>query len=140
MDVFISYSRSDSDVADKLYEELTAHGKRVWYDKHNLTDGGNFMDEIRKAIRTAKYFIPILTDNITKEKDNPHVYRNEWDTAVTVAISMGRTFIIPLAQEGFEFYKAAIPEKIQEHNAIFYPENESIDSIAEKIIHKMNQD
>ena len=55
MDVFISYSRSDTQVAEQLYKALTAQGKRVWYDKYNLTDGGLFMDEIRKAIKTAKY-------------------------------------------------------------------------------------
>jgi hypothetical protein len=140
MDVFISYSRSDSDVAEKLYKILTAQGKRVWYDKNNLTDGGNFMDEIRKAIRTTKYFIPILSQNIMTERKESHVYRNEWDLAIEVAISMGRTYIIPLAEEGFDFYKAAIPERLQQHNAIFYNKNELLDSVAQKIIHKMNQD
>lgn len=140
MDVFISYSRSDSEIAEKLYETLTAQGKRVWYDKNNLTDGGNFMDEIRKAIRTAKYFVPILSDNITKEKGDSHVYRNEWDTAIDVAISMGRTYIIPLAEKGFDFYKAAIPGKMQQHNAIFFSMSESIEAVSEKIIHKMNED
>ncbi len=140
MDVFISYSRSDSEIAERLYNILTAQGKRVWYDKKNLTDGGNFMDEIRKAIRTAKYFVPILSENITKEKGDSHVYRNEWDTAIDVAISMGRTYIIPLAAEGFDFYKAAIPEKMQQHNAIFFSTDENIEAVAENIIHKMNED
>lgn len=140
MDVFISYSRSDTQVAEQLYKALTAQGKRVWYDKYNLTDGGLFMDEIRKAIKTAKYFVPILTPNIEKEKRESHVYRNEWDTAIEVAISMGRTYIIPLADSNFDFYKAAIPERMQQHNAIFYSGEEGIEVIAEKIIHRMNQD
>lgn len=140
MDVFISYSRSDSSIAEKLYEKLTAQGKRVWYDKKNLTEGGAFMDEIHKAIRTAKYFIPILSNNITKEKGEPHVYRNEWDWAIEVAISMGRTYIIPLSENGFDFYKAAIPDKLQQHNAIFYQKEEDFETVANKIIHKMNQD
>lgn len=140
MDVFISYSRSDSEIAEKLYETLTAQGKRVWYDRNNLTDGSNFMDEIRKAIRTAKYFVPILSENITKEKGDSHVYRNEWDTAIDVAISMGRTYIIPLAEKGFDFYKAAIPDKMQQHNAIFFSTSESIEIVSERIIHKMNED
>lgn len=140
MDVFISYSRSDSNIAEKLYDALTKQGKRVWYDKHNLTEGGNFMEEIKKAIRTAKYFLPILSDNITREKDFSHVYRNEWDIAIEVAISMGRTYIIPLAEIGFEFYRAAIPDKMQQHNAIFFSKDEDISGIVEKIIHKMNQD
>lgn len=140
IDVFISYSRSDSDVAERLYESLTAQGKRVWYDKHNLTDGGNFMEEIRKAIRTAKYFVPILSHNVTEEKDFSHVYRNEWDTAIEVAISMGRTYMIPLAEQGFDFYRAAIPDKMQQHNAVFYSKDNDMTDAIEKIIHKMNQD
>ncbi|MCM1450033.1 MAG: toll/interleukin-1 receptor domain-containing protein [Clostridiales bacterium] len=139
-DIFISYSRQDSTIAEKLYTALTAQGKRVWYDRNNLTDGSNFMDEIKKAIRTSKYFIPILTPNITKEKDDSHVYRNEWDTAIEVAISMGRTFIIPLAVNGFDFYKAAIPDKLQQHNALFFSDQDDVDSVANRIIHKMNQD
>ncbi len=140
MDVFISYSRSDSDIAERLYDVLTEQGKRVWYDKHNLTEGGNFMEEIKKAIRTTKYFIPILSNNITKEKDYSHVYRNEWDTAIEVAISMGRTYIIPLAENGFDFYRASIPDKMQQHNAIFFSRDDDMSVVIEKIIHKMNQD
>lgn len=140
MDVFISYSRSDSDVAEKLYEALTSQGKRVWYDRRNLTDGGDFMEEIRKAIRTAKYFVPILSENIEKEKDESHVYRNEWDTAIEVAISMGRTYIIPLAENGFDFYKAPLPERLRQHNAIFFSRGGSLEDVANKIIHKMNED
>ena len=140
VDVFISYSRSDCEIAEKLYKTLTAQGKHVWFDKNNLTDGCDFMDEIRKAIRTAKYFVPIFSDNIIKEKGESHVYRNEWDTAIDVAISMGRTYIIPLAEDGFDFYKAAIPEKIQLHNALFFSKNESMDSVADRIIHKMNEE
>lgn len=139
MDVFISYSRSDSDVAEKLYEALTSQGKRVWYDKRNLTAGGNFMEEIRKAIRTAKYFVPILSKNLEKEKDDSHVYRNEWDTAIEVAISMGRTYIIPLAEKEFDFYKASLPERLQQHNAIFFS-RDNIEDVANEIIHKMNED
>lgn len=140
VDVFISYSRTDSAVAEALYEKLTAQGKRVWYDKNNLTEGGEFMEEIRKAIRTAKYFIPILSENITKEKNESHVYRNEWNLAIDVAISMGRTYIIPVSEEGFDFYRAAIPEKMQQHNALSYTAGEDMTAVAERIIHKMNQD
>jgi len=139
-DVFISYSRADSDIAEKLYEALTAQGIRVWYDRQNLTFGGNFMEEIRKAIRTTKYFVPILSSNIIKEKDESHVYRNEWDQAIEVAISMGRKFIIPLAEQGFDFYKAYLPEKLQQHNAIFFEGIHGINVAAEKITHAMNQD
>ena len=138
-DIFISYSRSDSDVAERLYEALTAQGKRVWYDRKNLSHGGNFMDEINKAIRSAKYFVPILTSNIEQEKSDAHVYRNEWDVAISVATGMGRTFMIPVASQGFDFYRAAIPEKMQNHNAVMFDTIADIDRVADNIIHKMNE-
>ena len=78
--------------------------------------------------------------NIAKEKGESHVYRNEWDQAIEVAISMGRTYIIPLAEKDFDFYNAAIPEKLQRHNALFFSKEESMEAIVEKITHKMNQD
>ncbi|MBQ8938706.1 MAG: toll/interleukin-1 receptor domain-containing protein [Paludibacteraceae bacterium] len=140
IDVFISYSRSDTAIAEALYDKLTKQGKRVWYDKNNLSIGGNFMEEIRKAIRSAKYFIPIFSKHITEEKDQPHVYRNEWDQAVEVAISMGRTYIIPLAERGFDFYKASIPERMQQYNAVYISEGDDFNTIVEQIIHQMNQD
>ena len=140
VDIFLSYSRSDAAVAEKLYEALTAKGKRVWYDKYNLTEGANFMDDIRKAIRSAKYFIPLLTPGVLAERNESHVYRNEWDVAIEVAISMGRTYIIPIADVEFDFYKAAIPERIQQHNAVLYNAEDDMDQIADRIIHKMNQD
>lgn len=140
IDVFISYSRSDTTVAEQLYKLLTKQGKKVWYDKQNLTDGGYFMEEIRKAIRSAKYFVPILSQNIIREKIFSHVYRNEWDTAIDVAISMGRTFLIPLVEQDFDFYGASIPEKMQQHNAIFYSKDDDLSVAVNKLVHKMNQD
>ena len=35
VDVFISYSRSDSAIAEELYRKLSAQGKKVWFDKNN---------------------------------------------------------------------------------------------------------
>lgn len=134
-DVFISYSRSDSTFVESLYEALTKKGLNVWYDKMNLTDGGKFMDEIKRAIQTAKYFIPILTTHVEKEKDEPHVYRNEWDIACGVGI--GRTYIIPVSEKHFDFYNSHVPEKIQAHNAIVYEKESDIPMIVDKVINKI---
>lgn len=134
-DVFISYSRSDSAFVESLYEELTKKGLNVWYDKMNLTDGGEFMDEIKRAIQTAKYFVPILTTNIEKEKNAPHVYRNEWDIACGVGI--GRTYIIPVSEKNFDFYNSHLPGKIQAHNAIIFETESDIPIVANKLINKI---
>lgn len=137
-DIFISYSRSDAEVAEKLYEELTAMGKRVWYDRKNISVGGNFMAEIRKGIRTARYFIPILSHHIEQEKNDSHVYRQEWDEAIQQSISLGRRYIIPVYESGFDFYKANIPEKMQQHNAIEFTTSGDMHDVAKQIIHTMN--
>ena len=134
-DVFISYSRSDSAFVEALYEALTKKGLNVWYDKMNLTDGGKFMDEIKRAIQTAKFFFLILTTNVGKEKDEPHVYRNEWDIACGVGI--GRTYIIPVSEKHFDFYHSHLPEKIQTHNAIVYENESDIPMIVDKVLNKI---
>lgn len=140
VDIFISYSRSDSEIADMLYQKLTAIGKRVWYDRKNIKSGGDFMDEIKRGIKTAKYFVPILTRHIELEKNDLHLYRNEWDVAIQVSISLGRTYIIPVAEKDFDFYKASIPERMQQHNAIIFDSNSNFDDMVENIIHTMNKE
>ena len=134
VDIFISYSRSDSEIAEKLYLALKQRGKNVWYDKKNISVGGKFMDEIRRGIRKAKYFIPILTENIIKERNEPHAYRNEWDEAIEVAISLGRNYMLPVCQKNIDFYQAAIPDKIRQCNVIMYDEIQDIESVADKIV------
>lgn len=116
-DVFISYSRRDSDIVKKLYDELTAKGLRVWYDKENLGVGDKFMDEIKLAIKKTRVFIPILTHHIEEEKNQSHPYRTEWETATEVASTYGRNFILPICEKDFDFYNGNIPEKLQKHNA-----------------------
>ena len=138
VDIFISYSRSDSEIAETLYKKLTVMGKRVWYDRKNISSGGDFMDEIKRGIKTAKYFIPIFTKHIEQERNDSHLYRNEWDIAMQVSISLGRTYIIPVAEEGFDFYRASIPDRMQQHNAIFFNSGGDFDKVVNDIIHTMN--
>lgn len=117
MDVFISYSRSDKEIAEKLYEALTREGLTVWYDRLSLGVGDQFMSEIRRGIRTAKVFVPIITKQIEIEKNEAHVYRLEWETAVQRSKEFGRIFMYPISEEGFDFYNGALPEEMISHNA-----------------------
>lgn len=135
-DIFLSYSRRDAEFTARLYEVLTSKGFNVWYDKNNLTVGGSFMQEIKQAIKTTKFFVPILSHNIEDEKNEDHVYRYEWDVASEVRV--GRTFIIPVSEKDFDFYHSGVNETIQSHNAIFYESMDDVDTIAEKISIKYN--
>lgn len=82
-DVFISYSRADSEIASQLYKSLTSQGLKVWYDKKNLggRHGGRFMDILRESIDTSTLFIAILSQSISEQAQEIHVYRREWEWA-----------------------------------------------------------
>ncbi len=138
-DVFISYSRRDDAIAKKLYDILTEQGINVWFDRNNITAGGKFLEEICQGVRTAKYFIPILSSNIEREKNEQHVYRTEWDEAIQTNIRYGRTYIIPISEKGLNFYQASIPERLRQHNALEYASIDDMDEIANKIITEINR-
>lgn len=140
VDVFISYSRSDIEIAEELYKALSALGKKVWFDKKNITAGGDFRNEIKEGIQNARYFIPILSKNIEQERNESHFYRLEWDYASDMAISLGRTFIIPLTETGFSFKNAAVDERIQRYNAIPYDGTKDIENVVHEIIHIINHE
>ena len=122
MDVFISYSRSDSDTALSLYNYLRSQGLTVWYDRENLLAGDKFQQEIERSIRSAKVFVPIISAHIKEERLDAHVYRKEWAWAIDHEQGMGssRSFIMPVHEQGVDFYESDIPNELQRHNSIEY--------------------
>jgi hypothetical protein len=62
--VFLSYAREDSEAAERLYRELNSYPRvEVWYDKQSLAGGKNWAAAIRKAIRSCRYCIVLLSRN-----------------------------------------------------------------------------
>lgn len=62
LDIFISYSRDDIDLAKQLEEKLNTHGWRVWFDSH-IRGGSNFREEIVENLQKARCVIVIWTPN-----------------------------------------------------------------------------
>jgi WD-40 repeat protein len=139
-DVFISYSRSNKEIAKTLYETLTAKGLNVWYDMKNLSTGADFMEQIQDAIKTTKYFVALLSNHISEEVNDYHVYRKEWDYAIEQAIGLGREFILPVCEENFDMYNPNIklPNRLKSHNAFFYKPDMDFSEIADDIMNKVN--
>jgi hypothetical protein len=61
LDVFISYSRADSDFARKLNDELQLQGKTTWFDQESIASGSDFQQEIYRGIKACDNFLFILS-------------------------------------------------------------------------------
>ncbi|HAJ59496.1 MAG TPA: type IV secretion protein Rhs [Cyanobacteria bacterium UBA8543] len=61
LDVFISYSRADSDFARKLNEVLQTQGKTTWFDQESIASGSDFQQEICQGIKVCDNFLFILS-------------------------------------------------------------------------------
>ena len=60
-EVFISYSRKDSDFARQLNLALQAAGKTTWFDQESISSGVDFEREIFKGIEGANNFVLIIS-------------------------------------------------------------------------------
>ncbi|NET49135.1 MAG: TIR domain-containing protein, partial [Merismopedia sp. SIO2A8] len=60
-DVFISYSRADSDFARRLNNALQRQRKRTWFDQESIASGADFQQEIYKGIETSNFFLFVLS-------------------------------------------------------------------------------
>ncbi|MEO1299749.1 MAG: toll/interleukin-1 receptor domain-containing protein, partial [Cyanobacteria bacterium J06636_16] len=61
LDVFISYSRVDSDFARRLNEALQIQGKRTWFDQESIATGADFQQEIYRGIESSDVFLFVLS-------------------------------------------------------------------------------
>ena len=61
LDVFISYSRKDSDFVRKLNEVLQIQNKKTWFDQESIASGVDFQREIYKGIESSNNFLFIIS-------------------------------------------------------------------------------
>jgi WD40 repeat protein len=60
-DVFVSYSRRDSDFVRRLAESASERGKEVWLDTEGIADGEVFPEAIKRAIEGSDAFVFVIT-------------------------------------------------------------------------------
>src|ERR1700691_3639919 len=65
--VFLSYCHDDAAEVELLYDELTAAGEDVWWDRH-LKGGQDWKYEIKKAIRSAYAIVLCLSARSSSRK------------------------------------------------------------------------
>ena len=69
LDVFISYSRADSDLARKLNDALELQGKTTCFDQESVTSASDFEKEIKQAIEASDNFLFILSPHSANSPD-----------------------------------------------------------------------
>lgn len=63
LDVFVSYSRADSDFARKLNDSLQEIGKTTWFDQESIALGADFEQEIKTGIESCDNFLFVISPN-----------------------------------------------------------------------------
>ncbi len=83
-DIFISYSRKDSEQALVLAERLRSSGMEVWIDQRGIEAATSWSGEIADAIRATKAFVLLLSASST---ESPNV-KKELGVATEVGCSL----------------------------------------------------
>ena len=138
MDFFISYSRRDLDWATSLYEALSKMGYKVWLDKNNITVGAEWAPEIRKGIRTAKHVIILISENVALESEEYHVYRDEWEIALSHRLS-NEKFILPVCLENLNLYsdeRLKLPAELKGIHSIEWANKAVVDNVVKELTSK----
>ncbi|MEP7134028.1 MAG: toll/interleukin-1 receptor domain-containing protein [Chloroflexota bacterium] len=91
-DIFISYSRRDTEFVARLASDLDAHVAGVWFDQSTIQLGQNWHDEIMEGIRECKAFILVLSPDAAESK----YVREE----VNKALELGKTIFPILYRPG----------------------------------------
>ena len=64
--VFISYMHENTDIVDRLREELTSRGIEVWIDRNEIKPESHWKDAIRETIREGAFFIACFSKEYNK--------------------------------------------------------------------------
>lgn len=67
-ELFISYSRRDSQFADILITNLEQHGFDVWVDREDIPGGDAWRAAISRAIRRCHSFLAVLSPHAVRSK------------------------------------------------------------------------
>lgn len=96
--VFLSYTRSDAQIVDKIANDLQKEGFDLWFDRRNLIAGQNWQSQIEKAITDAAFVIVFISKNSVQSKWVQEEYRVAFERQQRA----GGTCLIPVLLEKVE--------------------------------------
>ncbi|PJF34751.1 MAG: hypothetical protein CUN49_14060, partial [Candidatus Thermofonsia Clade 1 bacterium] len=96
-DVFISYSRTNTDFARKLYAKLQAQGFTLWRDRSDMEGGEDWWQQIQEAIENVDTLVLVVSPGALKSP----VVTDEWRYARSIG-----TRVIPVLAAPINFNEA----------------------------------
>lgn len=93
--VYISCTSADRQFARRLYGDLKRAGVQPWMSNEDIPAGGDIRAEIHRALKTSDYFLPVLSENMTRGPEHAH---RELNLALDLSAlyPAGEIFIIPV--------------------------------------------
>lgn len=120
--IFVSYSRTDSQLVDRLIWDLQNRGYQIWVDRADIAGGDAWRASISDSIRACKAFLLVLSPRSVLSQ---HVA-----TELELADQHGRT-IIPIL-----YQQPSIPPRIdfllggvQHIDLAYTPYNQALDQL-----------
>ncbi|MCS6871307.1 MAG: NB-ARC domain-containing protein, partial [Anaerolineae bacterium] len=96
-DIFVSYSRANTDFARDLYEKLRRLGFTLWRDRSEMEGGENWWEQIKEAIEHVDTLLLVVSPKALESS----VVSDEW----RYARALGKR-VVPVLAEPIDFSKA----------------------------------
>ena len=128
-DVFLSYSRRDSEFVQRLAGALSERGKDVWVDVDGIRDGEVFPAALRTAVERSDGFVFVISPD--------SVASRFCEQEVEHALEL-RKRIVPLLRR--RVADEHVPERVRERNWIPFDEDERFDDGVERLVDALETD
>ncbi|MEA2496148.1 MAG: hypothetical protein QOJ29_4059 [Thermoleophilaceae bacterium] len=128
-DVFLSYSRRDSDFVRRLADALEARGKEPWVDIEGIRDGEVFPAALRSAVEGSDGFVFVISPDAIGSKFCAQ--------EVDHALELGKR-IVPLVHRRVP--DEDVPEPIRERNWIPFESDAEFDEGMDRLVTALDTD
>src|SRR5947209_1519152 len=128
-DVFISYSRRDSDFAERLAGALSARGRDVWFDRKDIAPTAQWRDEIGAGIESSDALAFVISPDSLQS--------HECGVELSAALERNKR-IAPLVVR--DPNGAQVPDALAQRNWIFFRDSDDFDRSLDQLVAALDTD
>jgi WD40 repeat protein len=128
-DVFVSYSRRDSEFVRRLADSVAGHGKDVWIDTDGIADTEVFPKAIKRAIEQSDSFLFVITP--------ASVASSYCENEVEYARVLQKR-IVPVLRDPVA--DGELPEQIRDRNWIPFTDGDDFETAVGRLVSALDTD